>query len=53
MSNEFERFFELQDEASKAAFIESRGDELTDILVASLEEALSILETELYPDTVH
>lgn len=53
MSNEFERFFELQDEASKVAFIESRGDELVDILVCALEDALSILVAEIQPDTVH
>jgi hypothetical protein len=53
MSIEIERFFEMQDEATKVAFIENRGDELTDILVASLEETLSILAGEIQPETVH
>jgi hypothetical protein len=53
MSNEIERFFELQDEATKVAIIESRGDELTDILVTALEEALSIHSGEMQPETLH
>ncbi|WP_200950950.1 hypothetical protein [Rhizobium sp. Root1220] len=53
MSTDIERFFELLDEATKVAFIENRGDELTDILVASLEETFSILTGEAHPETVH
>lgn len=53
MSNEFERFFELQDEATKAAFIERRGDELTDILVAALSDVFSILADDDFHETVH
>jgi hypothetical protein len=53
MSNEIERFFELQDEATKVAFIENRGDELTDALVAALEETFSILAGDSQPETVH
>lgn len=53
MSIEIECFFEMQDEATKVAFIENRGDELTDILVTALEETLSILAGEIQPETVH
>ncbi len=53
MSNEIERFFEQQDEATKVAIIESRGDELTDMLVSALEDALSILHGEIQPETLH
>ncbi len=53
MSNEIERFFELQDEATKAAFIENRGDELTDILVAALEDVFAILAGDDSRETIH
>ncbi|CDM58499.1 MULTISPECIES: hypothetical protein [Rhizobium] len=53
MSNEIERFFELQDEATKAAFVESRGDELTDILVAALEDVFAILADDDVRETIH
>jgi hypothetical protein len=53
MSIEIERFFEMQDEATKVAFVEKRGDELTDMLVIALEETLSILAGETQPETVH
>ncbi|MBB3540855.1 MULTISPECIES: hypothetical protein [unclassified Rhizobium] len=53
MSNEIERFFELQDEATKAAFVENRGDELTDILVAALEDVFVILGGGDSLDTIH
>ncbi|MFS2151065.1 hypothetical protein [Rhizobium sp. Rhizsp42] len=53
MWNEIERFFEQQDEATKVAIIESRGDELTDMLVSALEDALSILHGEMQPETLH
>ncbi|WP_431319894.1 hypothetical protein [Rhizobium sp. YTU87027] len=53
MSNEIERFFELQDEATKAAFVENRGDELTDILVAALEDVFSVLAGDDLCETIH
>ncbi|CCM76691.1 hypothetical protein [Rhizobium mesoamericanum] len=53
MSNEIERFFELQDEATKAAFVENRGDELTDILVAALEDVFAILAGDDCRETLH
>ncbi|MBD9446189.1 MULTISPECIES: hypothetical protein [Rhizobium] len=53
MSNEIERFFELQDEATKAAFFENRGDELTDILVAALDDVWAILADKDLGETLH
>ncbi|UWM84156.1 hypothetical protein [Rhizobium sp. SRDI969] len=53
MSNEIERFFERQDEAVSAVFLENKGDELTDILVAALEEAFEILLEAAPTETVH
>ncbi|NNH30082.1 hypothetical protein C9413_11390 [Rhizobium sp. SEMIA 4085] len=53
MSNEIEHFFEMQDEAASLAFLEHKGDELTDILVAALEDALKILSDEIRPETLH
>ncbi|MBB3394717.1 MULTISPECIES: hypothetical protein [unclassified Rhizobium] len=53
MSNEIERFFELHDEATKAAFVENRGDELTDILVAALEDVFAILASDDFRETIH
>ncbi|QPB22153.1 hypothetical protein [Rhizobium sp. 007] len=53
MSNEIERFFEMQDEAASLAFLENKGDELTDILVAALDDALKILSDEIWPETLH
>ncbi|MBY5751401.1 hypothetical protein [Rhizobium leguminosarum] len=53
MSNEIERFFEHRDEAVSALFLENKGDELTDILVAALEEAFEILLEAAPAETVH
>ncbi|MGO4350598.1 hypothetical protein AB4Z25_01540 [Rhizobium sp. RAF36] len=53
MSNDVEHFLESQDEAVALAFIENKSDELTDILVAALEDALQILSQEFGPQTVH
>ncbi len=53
MSNEIERFLETQDEAVSLMFLENKGDELTDILVAALEEAFQILAGDARPETVH
>ncbi|MDM9621803.1 MULTISPECIES: hypothetical protein [unclassified Rhizobium] len=53
MSYEIERFFELQDEATKVALIESKGDELTDVLVAALEDVAAILAGDVRPETLH
>lgn len=53
MSNEIEHFLEKQDEAVSLMFLENKADELTDILVAALEEALQILTDEIRPSTLH
>ncbi len=53
MSNDIDRFFEMQDEAASLAFLENKGDELTDVLVAALEDALKILAGEIGPETLH
>jgi hypothetical protein len=53
MSNEIEHFFEMQDEAASLAFLENKGDELTDILVAALEEAFEILLEAAPAETLH
>jgi len=53
MSNDVEHFLETQDEAVALRFLENKSDELTDILVAALEDALLILSEEFGPQTVH
>ncbi len=53
MSNEIEHFFERQEEAVSLMFLENKADELTDILVAALEEALEILLESAPAGTVH
>jgi hypothetical protein len=53
MSNEVERYLETQDEAVSLMFLSNKGDELTDILVAALEDALKALVFEDATDTIH
>lgn len=53
MSIDIDRFLEMQDEAARHAFLENKGDELTDILVAALEDALKILSDEIRPERLH
>jgi hypothetical protein len=53
MSNEIEHFFERQEEAVSLMFVENKADELTDILVAALEEAFEILAESAPVGTVH
>lgn len=53
MSNDVERIFESQDESIQAMLLDNRGDELTDILVQALQEALDILAQEISPRTLH
>ncbi|MBB3559370.1 hypothetical protein FHX06_000667 [Rhizobium sp. BK512] len=53
MSNEIEHFFERQEEAVSLLFLENRADELTDILVAALEEAFEILAESAPVGTFH
>jgi hypothetical protein len=53
MSTDIDRFFEMQDEAASLAFLENKGDELTDILVAALRDAFKILSDEIRPETLH
>lgn len=53
MSNDVERYSD-PDNATVALFLlENEADELTDILVAALNEAFRILEDEFSPATVH
>ena len=53
MSNDLERYSD-PDNATVALFLlENDADELTDILVAALDEAFRILEGEASPATVH
>ncbi|MBY3594745.1 hypothetical protein [Rhizobium bangladeshense] len=53
MSNEIEHFLERQDEAVSALFLKNKSDELTDILVAALEEAFEILLEAAPAETLH
>ncbi|WP_200960764.1 hypothetical protein [Rhizobium sp. Root708] len=53
MSDLIDRFFELQDEDTKVMFVENRGDELTDILVAALEDTFSALSGDVDVKTWH
>ena len=53
MSNEIERFLEMQDEAISQAFVDRNSDALTDMLVIALEDAFAILADEIRPRTVH
>jgi hypothetical protein len=53
MSDELERFLATQDETVSLTFLENKGEELTDILVAALEEAFSILSGRDVIDTFH
>jgi len=53
MTVDTDRFLETLDEAASLAFIESKGDELTDILVSSLEETLNILRDQQPGAVVH
>lgn len=53
MTVDTDRFLETLDEAASLAFIESKGDELIDILVNSLEETLRILRDQQPGEAVH
>jgi hypothetical protein len=53
MTVDGDSFLESLDEAACLVFLENKGDELTDILVASLEETLEILRGEQRGDVVH
>ncbi|TCS04843.1 hypothetical protein EV281_103521 [Rhizobium sp. BK418] len=53
MSNEIEHFFERQEESVSLMFLENKADELTDILVAALEEAFEILLESAPAETFH
>jgi hypothetical protein len=46
-----DQYFEQQDMAVKLVLLENKSDELTDILVEALQDALKLLEEEL--STVH
>ncbi|WP_190237394.1 hypothetical protein [Rhizobium sp. R635] len=53
MSNEIEQFLERQDEVVSMRFLENKSDELTDILVAALEEAFEVLLEAAPAETIH
>jgi hypothetical protein len=53
MSEELIRYLETQDESVSAMFVQNMGDELTDILVAALEEALDAFTADDLPATFH
>jgi hypothetical protein len=53
MSEDLIRYLETQDESVSAMFVQNMGDELTDILVAALEDALDVLAAEERSATVH
>lgn len=53
MSDEPDRFFDQQEAATKILLVERKGDELTDILVGALYEALRLLEQENTATTLH
>ncbi len=53
MSDEPDRYFDQQDVAAKILLVERKGDELTDILVSALHEALRLLEQEKGAETIH
>lgn len=53
MSEDLIRYLETQDESVSAMFVQNMGDELTNILVAALEEALDILAADEMPATLH
>lgn len=53
MSEDLIRYLETQDEAVTAMFVQNMGDELTNILVAALEEAFEILVVEDPSATLH
>ncbi|UJW75625.1 hypothetical protein [Rhizobium sp. SL42] len=46
-----DQYFEQQDMAIKLLLLENKADELTNILVAALQDAFKLLEDE--QDTVH
>ncbi|WP_414900046.1 hypothetical protein [Rhizobium cremeum] len=46
MTNDPDHFFEQQDMAVQMLIVENKGDELTDILVEALRDALSLLQEE-------
>lgn len=53
MSIDSDLLREQQETALASVLAENRGDELTDMLVESLYEALRLLEEEIAPDTFH
>ncbi len=53
MSEDLIRYLETQDESVTAMFVQNMGDELTNILVAALEEAFEILVVEDPSATLH
>lgn len=53
MSNEFDGYIDPQDPAVALFLANYDGEELTDILVAALRDALRILADEVSLETVH
>ncbi|MFC3075467.1 hypothetical protein [Shinella pollutisoli] len=53
MSNDIEHYSDPDNTAVALYLLENDSDELTDILVAALDEAFRILEDEIGSATVH
>ncbi|MBN9054740.1 hypothetical protein JQ506_13620 [Shinella sp. PSBB067] len=53
MSNDLERYSDPDNTTVALFLLENDSDELTDILVAALDEAFRILDEEFSPATVH
>ncbi|WFU47295.1 hypothetical protein [Sinorhizobium terangae] len=53
MSNDVQHYSDPQDAALALLLANNRGDELTDILVAALEDAFRILDEDGASEAVH
>jgi hypothetical protein len=53
MSNEFDQLNQPSDQSIALYLQENDGDDLTDILVEALFNALRILEDDVLPGTLH
>ncbi|MBP1887723.1 hypothetical protein [Sinorhizobium mexicanum] len=53
MSNDVQHYSDPQDAALALILANNRGDELTDILVAALEDAFRILDEEWVSQAMH
>ncbi|HEV7307131.1 hypothetical protein [Ensifer sp.] len=53
MSNDIEQYRDPSDSMVALYLASNDGDELTDALVAALEDAFRILSDEIYGETMH